>query len=385
MLIQEASKWDIATYVLDEDDSGPASSIATCFFHGNRLDYQTVYEFGKKVDLLTFEIESINIEALQRLKEEGLEIVPDPSILMIFQDKEKQKDFYLHHDLPTAAHRAYNAKEDILKDLSLSKQNSDEASHKMLSFPFVQKLKKGGYDGRGIAVINNEDDLPNLLDGESIIEEKIEIYKEIAVIVARNKNGEVVSFPAVEMVFNQKANLVERLVCPAIISNNLHKQAADLANKLITSLNMQGILAIEFFIEKGKQKSNLKRAECEGRLLINESAPRPHNSGHHTIESIMTSQYEQHLRAILNLPLGSTAIKMPSIMLNLLGEPGCHGNVQYHGLKEALSIEGVKVHLYGKKITKPFRKMGHVTIIDPNIKNAIKKADLVENILRVKV
>ena len=363
MLIQEASKWDLATYILDEDENAPASSITTKFFRGRRLDFQTVYDFGKNVDILTFEIESINVDALIKLQNDGIEVVPDPSILKLFQDKEKQKEFYLQNGLPTAAFRSFETKEEILNELKIGN---------ITIKPFVQKLKTGGYDGRGVAVIRCENDLKELLDGASILEELVDIEKEIAIIVARNKKGEIKSFPAVEMVFNPKANLVERLVCPADITEKQHLQAEEIAHKLIADLNMQGLLAIELFIDKN------------GKLLINESAPRPHNSGHHTIESIMTSQYEQHLRAILDLPLGSTEIKMPSIMLNLLGEPDFQGDVRYEGLQEALSIEGVKIHLYGKKITKPFRKMGHITIIDKDLNKAIQKADLVKNILKVK-
>jgi len=454
MLIQEASKWDIATYVLDEDEKGPASSIATCFFKGSRLDYQTVYDFGKKVDILTFEIESINVDALFQLQKEGIEVIPDPSILQLFQNKEKQKEFYVKNGLPTARYMSLSPSPS-LQDSSFESTPSvlarslprfsprsnlhatihsprpGEVSHlnqppkqspchyedlEQITFPFVQKLKTGGYDGRGVAVIRDENDLVNLLEGDSIIEELVDIHKEIAVIVARNKDGEVRCFPAVEMVFNEKANLVEKLICPANITPEESKEAEAIATKLITDLNMQGILAIEFFVVKdcetlpesttsscevnppvvarspilNSPRSNRpNQSPClsptpqagnySNRILINESAPRPHNSGHHTIESIMTSQYEQHLRAILNLPLGSTEIKMPSVMLNILGKPDYEGPVYYEWLKEALAIEGVKIHLYGKKITKPFRKMGHITILDKDIKKALEKGEQIIN------
>ena len=362
MLIQEASKWDITTYVLDADPNSPASSIASYHFEGSRFDYLAVYSFGKKVDILTFEIESINVDALFKLKEEGVKVIPDPSILKLFQNKEKQKEFYVSCGLPTSAFQSFDTKEDILDAIKQDK----------LKYPFVQKLKTGGYDGRGVSVINSESDLRDLLDGESIVEEKVDIHKEIAVIVARNADGEVKSFPAVEMVFDAKANLVERLICPADISEDHHKQAHDIAHKLMERLDMCGILAIEFFLD------------TSGNILINESAPRTHNSGHHTIESVITSQFEQHLRAILNLPLGSTEIKMPSIMLNLLGETGYTGKVKYEGFNECLALDGVNIHLYGKKTTKPMRKMGHVTIIDKDFSNALKKAEFVKNTLKVK-
>jgi 5-(carboxyamino)imidazole ribonucleotide synthase len=362
MLIQEASKWDIATYILDGDDKSPASSICNHHFQGSRLDYLAVYSFGKKVDILTFEIESINIDALLQLKSEGVKIVPDPSILKLFQNKERQKDFYVKNNFPTSAFSSYATTTGIIDDIN----------NGILKYPFVQKLAEGGYDGRGVAVIKSGDDLPDLLTGASIVEEKVDIYKEIAVIVARNAANEVKSYPAVEMVFDKSANLVEKLICPADISDKHQKQAAELAERLITELDMCGLLAIEFFID------------ASGNLLLNESAPRPHNSGHHTIESVITSQFEQHIRAILNLPLGSTEIKTPSVMLNLLGEPGYHGITQYEGFNDSLSIAGVKIHLYGKKETRPFRKMGHVTIIDKSLKVALEKAEIVKNKLKVK-
>jgi 5-(carboxyamino)imidazole ribonucleotide synthase len=362
MLIQEASKWDITTYILDDDAKSPASSIANHHFQGSRLDYLAVYSFGRKVDILTFEIESINVEALFKLKEEGVKVIPDPSILQLFQNKEKQKMFYTAHDIPTSPFKSFTTKEDIL--------NSIERGD--LPYPFVQKLKTGGYDGRGVSVINSEKDIADLLDGESIVEEKVDIYKEIAVIVARNESGEIRSFPAVEMVFDPKANLVEQLICPADITDSQNKLAHEISHDLANKLNMCGLLAIEFFID------------TKGNVLVNESAPRPHNSGHHTIESVITSQFEQHLRAVLNLPLGSTEIKMPSVMINLLGEPGYQGNVKYEGLSECLALEGVKIHLYGKKITKPFRKMGHITIMDKDLNKALKKAETVKRTLKVK-
>ncbi len=361
MLIQEASKWDITTYVLDEVEDCPASGVANYSFKGSRFDYETVYNFGKQVDLLTFEIESINTDALFQLQAEGVKIVPDPSILKLFQNKENQKEFYVKHNIPTSLFKSYNNKEEVLRDINQGQ----------LKFPFVQKLKTGGYDGRGVAVINSFNDINLLLDGESIVEEKIEIYKEIAIIVSRNSSGEIKSYPAVDMIFDAKANLVDKLICPADISVEHEQFASKISHTIIEKLDMCGLLAIEFFIDK------------KGELFVNEAAPRTHNSGHHTIESVLTSQFEQHLRAILDLPLGSTNIKMPAVMINLLGEPGFEGKVKYQGLSECLSIEGVKIHLYGKKITKPYRKMGHITVLDKDVNNALKKADLVKNTLKV--
>lgn len=362
MLIQEASKWDITTFVLDVDENCPAGNIASYFVKGNQLDFRDVYEFGKLVDVLTYEMENINIEALHKLKSEGLKIVPDPLVLALIQDKGLQKNFYQQNNIPTAAYHIYDNKEEIINGV-LSEQ---------ISFPFVQKLCKGGYDGRGVAVINGMWDMEKLLEGASVVEKKIDISKEIAVIAARNEKGEIRCFPSVEMVFDQHANLVEKLVCPAEISSKLSEKTDNIATKIVELLGMAGLLAVEFFVDQ------------TGEILVNEVAPRPHNSGHHTIESVITSQYEQHLRAILNLPLGSTQLKMPAVMLNLLGENGYEGPVKYEGLTESMAIEGVKIHLYGKKITKPFRKMGHVTIISETIEDALVKAEQIKNLIKVK-
>lgn len=362
MLIQEASKWDIITYVLDNSHDCPARSIASHYIEGNNLDFNSVYQFGKMVDLLTFEIENVNIEALKKLKSEGLRIVPDPDILELIQDKGLQKLFYQKNEVPTSPFIIFETKDYILGEIEKGE----------VHFPFVQKLRKGGYDGRGVAVINSKNDLAKLLNGALVIEEKVEIEKEIAVIVARNKKGEIKCYPVVEMLFDSKANLVDKLICPSSITVEQSEKAINFASEIIELLNMEGLLAVEFFIDS------------KGEVLVNEIAPRPHNSGHHTIESIITSQFEQHLRAILNLPLGSTKIKLPSVMINILGEEGHEGQVKYEGLTECMAIEGVKIHLYGKKITKPYRKMGHITVLSSSLECALKKAEKVKKILKVK-
>lgn len=236
----------------------------------------------------------------------------------------------------------------------------------------VQKLRKGGYDGRGVMVINDKNDLKKILPGASVIEEKVVIEKEISVIVARNKKGEVKCYPVVEMLFDPKANLVDKLICPSLITIEQSEKALTYAAEIIELLNMEGLLAVEFFIDS------------KGEVIVNEIAPRPHNSGHHTIESIITSQFEQHLRAILNLPLGSTKLKLPSVMINILGEDGYEGPVIYEGLTESMAIEGVKIHLYGKKITRPYRKMGHVTVLSSSLECAQKKTEKVKQLIKVK-
>lgn len=362
MLIQDASKWDIITYVLDPVENCPAGNIASYFTKGSHLDYNTVYRFGRQVDVLTYEIESININALHRLKQEGVKVVPDPAVLEMIQDKGLQKNFYHENGIPTSPYKLFENEDEVRQAVS------DGA----LSLPFVQKLRKGGYDGRGVAVINDRNDFEKLLKGPSVIENKVDIDKEIAVIVARNEQGETRCFPAVEMVFDNRANLVEKLVCPSEISNSLAQQAERISMDLIEKLGMAGLLAVEFFIDRS------------GNIMVNEVAPRPHNSGHHTIESVITSQFEQHLRAILNLPLGSTHLKMPAVMLNLLGEPGHLGPVRYEGLTESMAIEGVKIHVYGKKETRPMRKMGHVTVMAKSMEEALKKADQVKHTIKVK-
>jgi 5-(carboxyamino)imidazole ribonucleotide synthase len=362
MLIQEASKWDIITYVLDNDDNCPARSISSHYFKGNSINFDSVYQFGKMVDILTFEIENVNIEALKKLKSEGIKILPDPEIMELIQDKGLQKQFYINSGIPTSSFKLYGFNTEIINDVVNGK----------LKFPFVQKLRKGGYDGRGVAVINRPEDIEKLLAGASVIEEKIEIDKEISVIVARNKRGEIKCFPVVEMLFDPAANLVDKLICPSSITIEQSEKAVNFASEIIELLDMEGLLAVEFFVDS------------KGEVIVNEIAPRPHNSGHHTIESIITSQFEQHLRAILNLPLGSTKIKLPSVMLNILGEEGYEGPVIYEGLTESMAIEGVKIHLYGKTNTKPYRKMGHVTILSSTLEYALQKAEKVKQLIKVK-
>lgn len=361
MLVLAASNWNVKTYVLDKDDHCPASSSCTFFFKGDQLNYDDVYEFGQMVDVLTLELENVNIEALKKLKLEGKRIIPDPDKLEIIQDKGLQKQFFEKIKTPSSSFNLFETKQEIINSIN----NGN------LSFPFVQKLRKGGYDGRGVSIIHSKNDLNNLLDGASVVEHLVDIEKEISAIVARNERGEVKCHPTVEMEFNPKANLVEKLICPSTLPAEIENEAEEIAINIITELNLYGLLAVEMFVDKNNK------------IWVNEIAPRPHNSGHHTIESAITSQFEQQLRAIFNLPLGSTKLKLPAVMINLLGVPGFEGKVKYEGLTECMAIEGVKVHLYGKKITKPFRKMGHVTVLAPTIEEAKSKADLVKQKMKV--
>jgi len=357
MLLQEAIDLDVRMAFLDPDPQAPCHAIGHEFSHGAFNDYDAVLAFGKGKDLLTIEIEHVNTDALKDLEKEGVRVYPQPRIIRMIQDKGLQKEFYRKHALPTAG-------------FSLVK-NAEEIRTNQPQLPFVQKLRTGGYDGRGVQVIRREADLEKLFDAPSVLEELVHFEQEISVIAARNADGQVKCFPAVGMDFNPEANLVEFLYAPAALSQDLEVEAQQLAARLIESMEMVGLLAVEMFVTK------------DGRLLINEMAPRPHNSGHHTIEANITSQYMQHLRAILNLPLGDTSLRQPAVMLNLLGEKGHTGDVQYENLDKVLMIPGVYVHLYGKTTTKPFRKMGHVTVLGRSLEEAKLKANQVKTLLRV--
>lgn len=361
MLVLAASNWDVKTYVLDQDDHCPASTCCTAFVKGNQLLYEDVVRYGNMVDMITFEIENVNIEALKQLKASGKKIFPDPDTLEIIQDKGLQKQFYQNNSIPSPQFSLFTNKAELITALNTG----------ALHFPFVQKLRKGGYDGKGVAILKSPDDVTNLLEGACLAENLVDIQTEISVIIARNRKGEIKCFPVVDMEFNE-ANLVEELICPSSMDNKIIQQANEIAAQIVTSFNLVGLLAVEMFVDKNDK------------VWVNEVAPRPHNSGHHTIDSVVTSQFEQLLRAIFNFPLGSTQLKLPSVMLNLLGEPGYEGAVRYEGLTECMGIEGVKIHLYGKKITKPYRKMGHVTVVASSIEEAKHKADIVKQKLKVK-
>ena len=361
MLLQAAHPWDIQTRVLDPDPEAPCKHLCHYFETGSLLDYDTVYNFGKQCDVLTIEIEHVNAEALRQLKAEGVKVHPDPEALATIQDKGKQKIFFKHLGIPTSDFGLFQEKEHLY----------DALKNKLIHYPFVQKTRKAGYDGKGVSIIFSENDLPRLLDGPCIIEDYVPLQGELAVIVARNEQGETVAYDPVSMDFHAEANLLDLLLYPAPVSNELAAQSEQYARTIIESLNICGVLAVEFLIDD------------KGGIWVNEVAPRPHNSGHQTIESSVTSQYQQHLRGILNMPLGSTQITMPSAMVNLLGEEGHQGNVVYEGLNTCLAHSGIHIHLYGKKITKPFRKMGHVTVTNTNLEQAKQTAQWVKQTIRV--
>ena len=361
MLCLAAAPLDLQIFVLDSNQEMPAAKLCHSFIEGDFNNYDDVYRFGQLVDVITIEIEHVNTEALQKLESEGKTIHPSPDKLAIIQDKGLQKQHFKHHQLPTSDFTLFESAEEIKTALK----------EKKLHYPFVQKLRKGGYDGKGVELIRSASDLDKIMKGQSVVEELVDIAMEIAVIACRNADGEIQCFPAVEMEFHPTANLVEFLACPAQISGFIEAEAESLATKIIESFDICGLLAVELFLTKDNQ------------LLINEVAPRPHNSGHHTIDSCNTSQFQQHLRGILNLPLGSTKMKSPSIMINLLGEEGYSGVVKYEGMAEALALEGVNIHLYGKKTTKPFRKMGHLTVTADTIEKAKDIAEKARKALKV--
>ena len=361
MLIQAASKWDIKTYVLDPDKNCSSSVICNYFEEGSFKDYDTVYNFGKKVDILTFEIEHVNTDALKDLEKEGKIVFPQPNALEIIKDKGLQKEFYRENNIPTSKYHLFQSNEEILSALNKNK----------LTLPFVQKSRTEGYDGKGVQTVKNEGDLTYLFNTPSLIEELVSIEKELAVIVSRNSDGESICFPTVEMEFSSDANLVEQLICPSTITQEIDARAQQIAIDIINKLKMVGNLAVEFFLTK------------DGDLLVNEVAPRPHNSGHHTIEGNCTSQFEQHIRAILDMPLGDTSNKIAGVMVNLVGKEGYKGPVYYKNIEHILAIEGVNPHIYGKKETRPFRKMGHITVINKDLKLARKIAEQVKETIEV--
>jgi 5-(carboxyamino)imidazole ribonucleotide synthase len=357
MLIQSGMDWNISFSVLDPDPVAPCATL--CEFHPGKLtDFDTVMAFGQSCDLITIEIENVNVAALKELQKQGKKVFPQPEVIELVQDKRQQKLFYKEKGIPTAEFILVENKQEVINQKSF--------------LPAVNKLGREGYDGRGVQLLRTEQDLSKSFDAPGLLEKLIDFEQEISVIVARNESGDVQVFPAVEMIFHPEANLVEYLFSPAQVSASITQEANRIATKIITELGMVGLLAVEMFVTKDQK------------VLVNEIAPRPHNSGHQSIEANVTSQYQQHLRAILNLPLGDTSITQPSAMVNLLGEDGFAGKAKYDGLEEVLKLPGTYVHLYGKKLTKPFRKMGHVTIVDNDIESLKKKANFVKQSLKIR-
>jgi 5-(carboxyamino)imidazole ribonucleotide synthase len=361
MLLQASIDWNLRVHILDPDAEAPCRHLCAQFTTGSLTDYDTVYQFGQSVDVLTIEIERVNVEALEALEREGKRVFPQPSVIRIIQDKRLQKQFYRDHSLPTA-------------DFILTDNRADVAMIEIEQpdfLPAFHKLGRDGYDGRGVQRIGSVADVGKAFDAPGMLEKAVDFAKELAVIVARNERGDVQTFPTVEMVFHPELNLVEYLFAPAEISVEIDQQAQTIARQTADAFGIVGLLAVELFLDK------------RGSVLINEVAPRPHNSGHHTIRANVTSQFEQHWRAILNYPLGNTAAYQPAAMVNLLGEDGHTGPAVYEGLENLLAMPGVFPFLYGKAITKPFRKMGHVTVMDDSLDALRDKVSDVKAAIRV--
>lgn len=356
MLLQAGADLGIQFSVLDPDAEAPCREMAP-FTKGSLMDYETVLHFGRLCDIITIEIEQVNVRALYQLQAEGKKVFPQPRVIELIQNKQKQKQFYRDHNIPTAPFFLTSNREEV-------REHTD-------FFPCIHKLAAGGYDGRGVKLLRRLSEASQAFEGEAVLEKWIDFEKELAVIVARNALGQTATFPVVEMVFHPQANLVEYLFAPAQIPQAGEKEAEKIALQVIRKLDMIGILAVEMFLTK------------EGKILVNEVAPRPHNSGHHTIEANTTSQYHQHLRAILNLPLGDTSLTSPAAMINLLGDENANGQAQYQGLEKVLAIPGVYVHLYGKKQVRPFRKMGHLTVLDKNISVLKNKVKEIQSLLKI--
>ena len=358
MLIQSSIDFNLDVHTLDPDPNAPCKSISSTFTVGKLTDYDTVMDFGADKDVITIEIENVNTAALKALRDQGKEVFPQPEVIELIQNKLHQKQFYLKHGIPTAEFK--------------ETANAAEVAEMKGFLPFVNKLATEGYDGRGVSVIRTENDLEKAFDKPGFVEKLIDFDKELAVIAARNQDGEVKTYPVVEMVFHPVHNLVEYLISPADITSQIEDKAQNLAKEVIEKIDMIGLLAVEMFLTK------------DGRVLVNEIAPRTHNSGHQTIEGNTTSQFEQHLRAVLNWPLGNTDTIKPAAMVNLLGEASFDGEAVYEGMDETLSQKGVHVHLYGKKFTRPFRKMGHVTISDEDTEVLKEKIKFVKETLKIK-
>lgn len=356
MLIQEAISYDIHVHIMENQEDAPSSKIATSFTKGDITNYDDVMAFGKDLDVLTVEIENVNIQALYDLEKQGVKVFPQPRVLEIIKDKGTQKEFYAQHNIPTS-------------DFELFPENPDLETLRS-KIPFVHKLRTGGYDGKGVQIIRSEEDLESCFNDPSLTEILVPFEKELSVIVARNERGQTAVYPTVECEFNE-ANLVAYLFSPADVSEAIEEKARAIAIDVIDKLEMVGILAVELFLTK------------EGDILVNEVAPRPHNSGHHTIECNTTSQFEQHMRSVLNMPLGATRMIQAGAMLNLIGSEGHTGKVIYSGMDSILEHPGVHPHIYGKSTTKPYRKMGHITVSAPTIEEAKSVAGKIKDKVQV--
>ena len=361
MILYNTRKFDIYTCVIDPSEEAPARLACDEFTVGDLLDYDTVVTFGKQVDVLTIEIENVNVDALETLEDEGIKVYPSAKTLRTIQNKAHQKLFYRDHNIPTADFSRFAHTSEI----------NDAVDNGGLSYPFVWKSARFGYDGQGVKVVRRYTDLVDLPNVECIAEDLIPFKNELAVIVARNSEGHLKTYPVVEMEFHPEANQVEYVICPARIPEDIAKKAELVALKTAAAFEHVGLLAVEMFQTEDDE------------ILVNEVAPRPHNSGHYSIEASYTSQFEQHLRCILGLPLGNTESKVAGVMVNLVGAEDHTGNVLYKNIEEIMAMDGVTPHIYGKKQTRPFRKMGHVTIVNKDIAKARQVAEQVKRTIEV--
>ena len=361
MLLTETRKFDITTKVLDPSPDAPCRIACNTFVQGNLTDFNTVYNFGKDVEVLTIEIENVNVEALEKLQTEGVKVYPSPQTIKNIQNKATQKQFYATHGIPTAPFQVFQNTESLKKAIN----------EQQLTLPFVWKSARFGYDGNGVKIVRQLTDLNLLPNDQCIAESLVPFKKELAVIVARNAKGQVRTYPVVEMEFHPEANQVEYVLCPARIEEAVAQKARTIAIQVAQAFEVVGLLAVELFQTKNDE------------ILVNEVAPRPHNSGHYSIEAAYTNQFEQHLRAILDLPLGNTDSKVAGVMVNLVGAEGYQGDVIYENIEQILAMQGVTPHIYGKRETRPFRKMGHVTIVNKDIEKARAIAEKVKQTIRV--
>ncbi|MCZ2298026.1 MAG: 5-(carboxyamino)imidazole ribonucleotide synthase [Chitinophagales bacterium] len=358
MLLQAAANYTVETYVLENDESCPAAHLCHHFTKGDIKDFDTVYNFGKNLDAITIEIENVNIEALEKLETEGITVIPKPCVIRTIKNKIFQKQFYQEHAIPTAAFAVTNNKNEVQQFASF--------------FPAVHKLAEGGYDGKGVQILENENEIEKAFNTPAVLEKCIKIQKEIAIIIAINEKGETAIYPAAEMIFDSVLNLLDYQLSPAKLQEKVLWKAEAIALSVVKNLKSPGIFAVELFIDNYNE------------VLVNETAPRVHNSGHHTIEANYCSQYDMLWRILLQFPLGNTKPILPSAIVNIIGAENYVGAVQYEGLNDVLKMENAFVHLYGKKETKVGRKMGHVTIISSDYTDLTHKANIIKHTLKAK-
>ncbi len=361
MMLYDTRKYDIRTKVMDPSPEAPCRIACNTFVQGDLMDYEMVVKFAEDVDVLTIEIENVNVEALEFLESKGKMVFPSASTLKIIRDKVVQKEFYKKHKIPTSPFNLYQTKAELISEYESGRFN----------LPIVWKSRTGGYDGRGVSILKNREDIIGLPDTPCLLEDKVNFKNELAVIVVRSVSGQIKTYPVVEMEFHPTANQVEYVICPARISDEVSHKAQTVAKQVSEAYQHVGLLAVELFQTQDDE------------ILVNEVAPRPHNSGHYSIEGAYTNQFEQHIRAILDLPLGATESKLGAVMVNLVGDENHEGDVYYQNIDKIMNFKGVTPHIYGKAQTRPFRKMGHVTIVDEDINIARQTAEQVKGLIRV--